>query len=371
MSDRRHHKYSDSLDPRVLIAVLVMTIFEFEIFTHARGLVDIARHDALPVIVLGGTLLVLLTVLLVKLARRFPQENFFQYIKTIWGRPVALIITVAYLLYFYTLMVLLFQDFANANRLLFLQETPVMVPMVLMGIGAVWLAAYGVSAIVRFFQLVFPGFALLMLGILILGIREIRFENFLPMFSNGIVPILHGAIVYVGIIQGIEIILFLTPFLNDQNKMLKPAIWGILPAVFFMFFASANAIGILGVENVLDFVYPGIALLSVIQLPGFAVERFELLLTLPWLVAIFTTMSIYIYLLSYGIIELFGFSRRKITLVIVTIAIIAATYLIPNLTWMLLLREYYNYFTLLFTAVIPVLTLLLAVIRGKEGEKNA
>lgn len=367
MSDNQQSKSKDPVDPKALSVVLALTIFEFEIFTHARGLVNIAKHDTLIVILLGGSLLLLLTVLLVKLARRFPGENFFQYSQKIWGKPIAYGIIAAYLFYFYSFMVLLFQDFSDANRLLFLQQTPPFIPMILFGVGAIWLASYGFSAIVRFFQMVFPGFAILMLAILILGIREVKLANYFPLFSQGIKPILHGAIVYVGIIQGVEILLFLTPFLKDQDKILKPAIWGILPAVFFMLFASLNAIGVLGVENTLEFVYPGVALLSVVEFPGFTVERFELLLTLPWLVAIFTTMCVYIYLLANGLIELFGLKRKKVTITLVTAAIIGSTYLIPNLTWMLFLRERFGYFTLFFVAVIPALTLLLAVIRGKEG----
>ncbi|MDW7652065.1 MAG: endospore germination permease [Bacillota bacterium] len=371
MMNSSQSKSKDTMDPKVLAVVLAMAIFEFEIFTHARGLVDIAKQDTLLVILLGGSLLLLLTSLLVKLARRFPKENLFQYSKKVWGRPVGLLITLAYLFYFYSFMVLLFQNFTNANRVLFLPRTPVLVPMLLMAVGAVWLASYGFAAIVRFFQLIFPIFALLMLTILFLGIREVSFENYLPLLSNGFLPVLHGAVVYVGIIQGIEIILFLTPFLNDTNKILKPAAWGVIPVIFFMFFASVNAIGILGVANIPEFVYPGIALLSVIELPGFAVERFELLLTLPWLIAIFTTMSVYIYLLAFGIIELFGLSHRKVSIGIVAAAIIGATYLIPDMAWTIVLRQHFNYFTLLFTAVIPALTLLMAAIRHKEGTDNA
>lgn len=361
----------DKLDVKVITIVLLMAIFEFEIMTHARGLVAIAAQDAIFAILLGGLLLILVTFLLVKLAVRFPQENLFQYSKEVWGKPIAFIISAAYLFYFYTFMVLLFQDFTNANRTIFLPETPVLFPMVLMGVGAVWLAAYGFAAVVRFLLLVFPIFAFLMISLAILGLREVRLENLFPLFSNGIMPIIHGAIVYVGIIQGVEVLLFLSPFLRRHDKSLKPALLGVIPVIIFMLASSINAIGILGVENVLEYVYPGIALLSIVEIPGFPVERFELFLTLPWLIAIFTTMCIYIYLLSYGIVQVFNLPYRKATIYLVTVAIIGATYLIPNLGWTMVFREYYNYFTLIFIAVIPILTLIVAVIRGKGGTSNA
>ncbi|MCW3490121.1 GerAB/ArcD/ProY family transporter [Dethiobacter alkaliphilus] len=371
MNNSQRSKSGDTLDPRILTVVLALAIFEFEIFTFTRGLVEIAGQDAVITTFLGGTLLILLTLLLVKLAHRFPQESFFAYSKKVWGKPMGLVIIASYLFYFYTFMVLLFQNFANANRLIYLQETPALIPLILMGLGAVWLVSYGFSSIVRFFQLFFPFFAITIIVVLLLGIREVQFENFFPILSRGIIPVLHGAIVYVGFIQGVEVLLFVTPFLNDKNKILKPALGGIFAVILFSVFASVNAIGVLGAENTLEFTYPGIALLSAVELPGFAVERFELLLTLTWLIAIFTTMAIYIYLLSFGIIELFGLSHRKLTIGLVTAAIIGATYLIPNVTWMLVLREYYNYFTLIFIAVIPALTFLMAVIRGKEGNEHA
>ncbi|MDW7675101.1 MAG: endospore germination permease [Bacillota bacterium] len=361
----------DKLDVKVITIVLLMAIFEFEIMTHARSLVDIAKQDAIFSILLGGLLLILVTFLLVKLAIRFPDENLFQYSKKVWGKPIALIIALAYLFYFFIFMVLLFQDFTNADRTLFLPRTPVLIPMILMGFGAVWLAAYGIAAIVRFLLLVFPLFAVLMISLAILSLREVRLENLLPLFSNGFMPIIKGAIMYVGVIQGVEVLLFISPFLRRIDQSLKPALFGVVPVILFMLVSSINAIGILGVENVLEFAYPGIAILSIVEISGFTVERYELFLTLPWLIAIFTTMCIYIYLLSYGIIEVFGLPNRKITIYLVTTAIIGMTYLIPNLAWTMVLRGYFNYFTLIFVAFIPICTLVLAMIRGKEGTNNA
>ena len=371
MRNNQQVKKADQLDVKVLTVVLILSIFEFELFTFARGPIEEAGRDAWISILIGSSILLFTTFLLVKLARRFPQENLFQILVKVWGKPLGLLLTIAYLLYWLVFLTLLFQEFTTANRTLFLQETPVLIPMVLMALGAVWLASYGLTAIVRFFQIMFPFVAFFIVFLLILGLKDIRLQNFLPVFGEGYGPIMSGAIRNVGFPQGLEVILFISPFLSNHHQALKPALLGASAVVLFSFFSCITAIGILGAENIQEAIWPGLAAVSVIQLPGFPVERYELFLTLPWLVSIFTTMCIFIYLLSYGVMFLFSLNRGMLVRVILATLIIIGAYLIPNHSWTMSIRQSMNYFTITFVAAIPILTLILASIRQVKGEENA
>ena len=283
-------KSLDKLDVRLLTIVIILAVFEFELFSFARGLVELAGQDVWLSVLLGTFALLMVIYLLVKLTGRFPREDLFQYSKRVWGKPLAFIISVSYLLYWFVFLAVLFNDFSLANRLLFLPETPLLIPMMLIGIGALWLAAYGFTALVKFFQLMFPFMAVLLFIVVGLSLKEISFDNFLPVFSNGYVPIFKGALFYLGLFQGVEVILFLAPFLFKPQNAVKPAFLGIGVLSIFAFTSAGAAVGTLGVENVKTTVWPGLATVSIIHLPGFPVERFELFLTLPWLIAIFTTI---------------------------------------------------------------------------------
>ena len=130
---------------------------------------------------------------------------------------------------------------------------------------------------------------------------------------------------------------------------------------------GSGSIGIMGVENIRETVLPSITMLSLIELPGFPVERFGLLLTLPVILGIFSSLAVYIYLISFALIDFFKIERRKTVISIVAVLSLIIIYFIPDLTWTMKLREILIHLTLLFILVIPLLTLISAKIRG-QGE---
>ncbi|HEX3048441.1 MAG TPA: GerAB/ArcD/ProY family transporter [Bacillota bacterium] len=112
---------------------------------------------------------------------------------------------------------------------------------------------------------------------------------------------------------------------------------------------------------------PGIHVVTIIQLPGFPVERFGLLLTLPWLIAIYTTLAIYLYLLCYGFTQVIQLKNVKIAIYVFTALSLIIGYFVPNTTFHDQLRIYFTIGTPAFAYILPILTLCLAAIR-KKGE---
>ncbi|SFG09143.1 spore germination protein [Desulfotomaculum arcticum] len=373
MSNQIKDRVADLLDPKVMGLALVVGITEFELFIFSKGVVRLAGQDAWLSVLLGSLILLLTTYLLLRLAARFPRQNLFQYNRAVWGRPIAWAIALGFLIYWSIYLTLLLTNTAAANALLFLPRTPPLVPTLILVLAAAWLAAHGLPAVVRFFQLAFPFLLLPLLFIYLLALRSVDLNNFLPVLSNGILPVLKGAIYFAGAWQGLELILFLSPFLaGNPARATRSALLGAGLIVLFSFAQTVISIGIMGVENIQAAIWPGIETISALDLPGFPVERFELFLTLPWLVAVFTTIALFIYLLSYGISEIFHLPRHRKTITYITsFALVLAIYVFPNYIWVLKVREHFNYLTLFFVLALPLGTLILAVIRGKRGAGNA
>ncbi len=357
----------DKLDPRVMTVALFVGIVEFELFTMSKGVVKTAGSDAWICVVLGGVIAIFLAYLLVKLAARFPNENFFQYNRRVWGKYIAFVIAIAYLIYWFTYLVLLWEDVNEANKLFFLRETPSIVPLAFFGIAAALSALYGLTALIRFFQISFPFIIIPLTIIFALSIAKIEITSFLPILSNGITPVLKGSFNIVGALQGLELILFLGPFLNDVTRSVKPVLLSIGVLLTTVMFQLTAAVGLLGVESVNLSIYPGVDSITVIELPGFPVQRFELFLTFPWIFGVFTTICLMVYLSSYGIMQIFNLKRKRLVCFLVSALTIAASYLFPNTAVEQEVRNSFIYATLLFVYAIPILTLVAATIRSKRG----
>jgi len=210
----------------------------------------------------------------------------------------------------------------------------------------------------------FPFILFPLILIFVIGIRNVQTSHFQPILHGGVLPVLKGALYYAGALQGLEVILFLGPFLKDVKKAVKPAMLGVGFVVIHTFFQAVLAIGVTGVSNLKYSVFPGLDTISLLEFPGFEVERFELFLTFPWIIGVFTTICIFLYLLSYGVNQIVHLKNHKIMVYILTIIIISSTYLFPSFVVEAKTRDYFNYLTLLFVYLIPVVTLFLAIIRS-------
>jgi len=358
----------DKLDPKIMATVIIMGVIEFEFLTYTRQLVLYAGTDAWLSVLLGGLATSVNSYFLVRLAGRFPKENFFQYIGKVWGKPLAAFISLTYLLYWTVYLTMVLEGFAIANRVFFLPETPYIVPMFLIILGAVWIVPYGFTAVVRLLQLMLPILALPLLISFLFTVPSVQFDNYLPVMSNGIFPVIKGAIYYAGIFQGVlGIILFLSPFLTNIKKSFKPVLLGVNLVVFIGLIQTGTAIGVIGIENVKESIWPGIDTISSINFPGFPVERFELWLTIPWLAGVFSSACLFMYLIVFGFIQVFHMKSRRITAYIIAGITVLSTYLFPNYSWIMVIRMYFTYLTLIFLYLIPVTTYFLAIIRDKKG----
>lgn len=365
MSKETRDTVVDKLDVRGLSLLIFMCVVEFEVFVFARAVIEVSEQDAWISILIGTAFLALNAYIMVLLANRFPRETFFEYCPKIWGKPAALVIKVLYLVYWFTTLMIILKDFSIANETLYLPRTPNLIPILLIGFGAFWAVSYGLTGLVRFFQLMFWFSVLPLLLVVVLGIAEIRLDNFKPVFAHDLFTLVKGGLLFAAIYQGLEIILIAGPFFTETKKMVKPAILGVLAGTFFPFTLGLSAIGSLGVQTVKTSIWSGIDTVSTITLPGFPVERYELFLTMPWLVALFTTICIFLYLVTYGIQQAFGVKHRALTSGIVILLAIAATYPFPDYACAMLFREYLSLATIVFISIIPISTWILAVIRRK------
>jgi len=361
----------DRLDPRVMTAVLVVGIIEFELFTFSGPVVAAAREDAWLSSVLGSLIVLVTSYLLVLLASRFPRENYFQYLDRIWGKPLAFLITAAYLIFWAVFLTVLIKELGTANQAFYLRETPELIPKLLVALGAAALVSYGFPVFVRYCQLMFPFIMLPLFLIFVLLIPNIEVKNFLPVLDGGILPVLKGALIYAGAIQGpLGIILFLSPFVNTPRACLAPVLTGIIIINLVALAQMTTAIGILGVESAIKSIWGGVATMGSVELPGFPVERFELGITLPWLIGVFTTCGLFLYLLTYGLMQVFNLRNKRAVISAAAALVLAVGHYIPDYAWTMTLRTYIAYATPLFVIAIPVFTLAVAALRGQRGEQS-
>ncbi|WP_291300731.1 GerAB/ArcD/ProY family transporter [Desulfosporosinus sp. BICA1-9] len=101
----------------------------------------------------------------------------------------------------------IFYETLLANKMLFLPQTPTIVPLVLFALSLIWLVSYGLVPMIRFFQLLLPFLAIPLILLALLFTTTIKTDRFLPVQENGLLPVLKGSYYSLGAFQGPEVLL--------------------------------------------------------------------------------------------------------------------------------------------------------------------
>lgn len=366
---REHVK--ETIDPKVIASILMVGIVEFEIFTIPRKIVEVAGRDAWLSVLLGGVILFAVVFMLIALAKRFPQRNMFEYAFDVWGKPLGWIIIIGTFLYWAVFLVMALNEFSWINQILFLRNVPVIIPKLLMALGAAALISYGFAVLARFSQLMLFFMIIPFLGVFILTLPNIYWGNFFPVLENGFIPVLEGIIYFMSIFQCMTgIILIFYPFFNRSASLLKPALFGMGVIFVLTMLETVGAIGVLGIENINESAWPGVDTITVIELPGFPVERFELWLTLPWIIGIFATWALTLYFLTYGFTQVFHLTaQRKAIIYMAAVGACFFGYIIPNYSYVIMIRDIFSLSSIVFVFILPALALLICTLM-KKGDSR-
>lgn len=361
-------KIKEKIKPQALMILIFIGLSECILIHLTNSIIGIAGRDAWIVVVLGSILSIPIVYLLVTLAHRFSNENFLQYSNKVWGKPITYIIAAGYFFYWLLYIALFLDDTIQINKMYFLQKTPVSVQIIFLLIAFIWLISYGFSNVIRLFQVMFPFLILTLLPGIGFSMQKVDFSSFFPILENGFWPIIKGMIIYLGFLQGIEVILFTHPFFYNGSKkaVLKNVFAGMGLINFLAFSQIVISVGGLGMHCANKTLWANFLVLELIEVPGLVGQRFDLLFTFAWLISLFCAGALFYYLASYGLIQIFNLKKKSIAIFSVGILVIMLSYIIPNYSWNIFIWQILNYITIVFIFFIPLLTLVLAVLR-KQG----
>ena len=360
----------DVIYPTSLVALLTLSVVELELFTMGAEIIKTAGRDAWLSILLAAPLSYFFLYITVRLAQRFTGRTILEYAPRLWGSFFARALFFIFILYELLWLVRILWRSADINTIYFLHKTPLFVIMLFFMVGAILLIRYGLTPLVRFFEFTLPFFLIFMFISLVIALSNIKPSYFIPVLANGIWPVLKGAFLYLSMFQGLEILLFAVPFTINPGKALFPAVIGLSLIHITSLLVLISILGNLGYAATLNLLYPGAEMLNTLNVPGWPVERFELFLTLPWLLAVFTSMGVALYLACYAILRLVRLKKPGAVYWTVGLLVIPATYLIPNILWAIALEWPLRLLTLLVVYLLPLFTYGLAELQRRKGDES-
>ncbi|KUP06890.1 hypothetical protein Q75_06655 [Bacillus coahuilensis p1.1.43] len=334
-------------------------------------LTNVAKQDAIFSVVLGSIFGCVLTYLYSIYAKQFHDQSYIDSIKHTFGIKIGLIfIWPTFIFYFFVCAVLLW-DIGDFIVTQILPGTPIQSIYILFLIVVVYIVRLGVETTARTAEIFLPWILLLFLLLVLLSLPGIEMKNILPVFENGISPIMYGAYYMVGF-PFLELIILLsfTPYVEKQKYLTRYFIMGVGLGSIVLIILTAYCVLILGPGITARSEFPIYSLGKKVSIGNF-LERLEIFVAIIWFISIFFKLTLSFYALSLSVSTLFKIEdHRKVTTPLAFLVFMLTLILFPS---SIFLKEFSQYastpFMIVVGLIIPFITLMASRLKKRKKER--
>ncbi len=329
-----------------------------------------AKRDSWIAIILGIIMTVPFVLIYARILTLFRGKDIYDIVQMVFGSFFGKLITILYTWYAFHLGALVIRNFGEYINITSMPETPMIVPMIMVGLLCAMVVTAGVEVIGRTAKFFFPIIIATLILVNLLGIGEWKLDNIKPILYDGFLPVLEGAF-SVFSFPFAETILFTTILFSLQPKksVYKVYIWGLLIGALVVLFISIRNIAYLGPDITGILYFPSHTAVSRIEVGDF-IQRIEGSVAIALVLGVFIKASICLYATCKGICSIFGMKNYRnivlqTTLLMIYFALSVYDSAMEMKDWAF---ETYSYYALPFQVIIPIIILIVAELRVRNGD---
>lgn len=330
--------------------------------------VENAKQDAWISYIIANILGVIIVYFFTKTTQMFPQHTLVQLSKLLFGRFLGIIIVLSYLVMWFLISIIILAVAVDFINTILLQETPPWIIITSMVFLVVYVTGVGgIVGIARCSEFFGPIIILVIIFLVLLMFQDFDSQHFLPIFADtGVIPIMKGALSPLSFLGESVVLLMLAYFSSESNGVFKGAVWGVLAANIIAGIVMLSVLMTFGPELTAKMLYPAFERISYISVMEF-VQNLDTLAIIAWHLSIFIKLSLYFFLINYGIAQLIQINSWKKVIWFIAPLLIIFPLIIPDISYV------YNYLYLyrIYLALpinmigIPLILWILGTIRKK------
>lgn len=293
--------------------VTLIIFFEFG-STIIVGLSFEARQDAWISILIGMVGGLILYSIYTSLYKTFPNQTLTSYVSTLLGNVMGRFVAIAYIMYFFYLSARVLRDFCSLLVITVLEETPLIIVMILFSILIIFAASLGVETISRTSEIFFPivmisGWSLI-LFVYLNGIPQV--ENLQPPIENGWWFVIDKAIPKTITFPFGELIAFtmLFPFLKKEEKIGRLGVKAIIVSAISLVIVNLTILASLGVDLALYSTFPLLDTIAMINLFGI-IQRLDPILIMIVVIVGFFKITIFFLAAFIGVTDVMPSLKKR------------------------------------------------------------
>lgn len=334
------------------------------------GLAQEAKQDAwisASVGLVGGLLLIMLYN---RITTRFPNTTLVHYSQEVLGKWLGRCLSLLYFAYFFLLSTLVLRNIGDFLTTEVLPNTPIHIIHIFFLLVIILGIRNGIEVFTRSAEIFFPWMMIFFVLLVVLLPPNFEIGHVLPVFGNGIKPILRSSIPIMGT-PYMELVVFLMvfPFVNHAPRARRAFFVGVFLAGIMLIIISFLTIIVLGADLTATQIYPSYNLAEKISIGQF-LERLEVIMAGIWFITIYFKLAICFYVAVMTFAELFKLKEtRPLYLPFGMIMIVLSIVVYPNIAYFLSFVSIYFFYSLPFAVIFPLLILIVAKIRKKKASE--
>lgn len=316
-----------------------------------------AKQDAWLAVVCAIGMHLVWIPLYVALARQMKTRTVGDHLQKLFG-PLGrrLLLPVFIVMFPYLIFVLTLRNLGDFLSTSIIPQTPIEVVYAIMLTGVLYALRSGIKPLGRTVEILFPLVAFL-LAILILSILpSIQLDEFLPVLEDGWKPPVRSAMLLAAFpYMEYMVFLFFVPRLEEPQKFKRVLFVSSLISGAFFLIITCEVILVLSPEVTENLTFPTYFVARTISVADFY-ERFEIIISVLWIISIFLRLSLLMYAAAQGFAESCSLKDYHSLLIpLGVISLIMANVVWPNIPYLFEFFKVWPSYAMVFGYLLPLI----------------
>ncbi len=357
----------EQVNDKEAICILVIFILGSTILT---GIVGEAENDKWIAGLIGLLSAMPMLLIYARILFIFHGKDLFEILEILFGKIGGRVIALFYLWYSFHLGALVTRNFGEFMNVVAMTRTPMIVPMIAVGLLAVFAVRMGIDVIGKTSAYILPIILTIIGVVLLLAIPEMRVGNLKPFLGTDISILLKSSFSSFSF-PFAESVLFLGVFstLKSKKSSYKVYFTGLsIAGVIIIYITIRNTLVLGDIGN--SFYFPSYVAVSGISIGEF-VQRIEVSVAFALAVGSFIKISICLYVAANIFAKIFNLKDyRAMVLQLGLIMVFMAQILYKNtMDMQAWASNVYPFYALPFQVVLPIVIWIFSEVKKSKLTK--
>ncbi|WP_432408452.1 GerAB/ArcD/ProY family transporter [Wukongibacter sp. M2B1] len=326
-----------------------------------------AEKDFWIAILLAILIAIPLVLIYARILSTFPGSNLFEVIEICFGKYIGRGIMLIFTLFILEEGAELLRNIGQFIIVSSLANTSLVIVMLYVVILSIWVLKLGIEVLARWGEFFIIVLIIFIFFSIVFLIPKMNIRNILPVFGNGLKPILAGA--YEVLIFPFAQTFTFTMVLSNYRKKNFPKrvyLLGLLIGGGLLFAISINGLLVLGIDDASNAYYSSYEAIKRMNIGGF-IQRIEIIIATIFILGGFVKASTYLLAVSIGMSKIFGTTDYRLLLIPMGALTLNLAYLeFDSIIHFFRFADIWYFYVLPFLVILPIILWIIAEIKSRK-----